>query len=103
MADTGMFKRNAPTGVSWVQIADSLFYHRYPDKGWKPRRSMVKIASQVDHKNPQPYDVSLIVDGNVRLKLTDEGARAMAEALILAADARRRYVEERGDDAANND
>ena len=102
MADIGMFKRNAPTGVSWVQIADSLFY-RYPNKEWKPRRSMVKIASQVDRRNPQPYDVSLIVDGNVRLKLTDEGARAMAEALILAADARRRYVEERGDDAADND
>lgn len=93
MAVNGLFRCKAPTAVCWQMIADSMFYKHQPNRSWIPRDSVVKVSSLADRDDPRGYDLSLTVNGNLRLRLTVEEGRALAEALDLAADARELYLE----------
>ncbi|MGP5589941.1 hypothetical protein [Corynebacterium variabile] len=70
-----------------------MFYKHQPNKKWIPRDSVVKVSSLADREDPRGYDLSLTVNGNLRLRLSVEEGRALAEALDLAADARELYLE----------
>lgn len=92
MAVNGLFRCKAPTAVCWQMTVDSMFYKHQPNRSWIPRDSTVKVSSLADRDDPRGYDLSFMVNGNLRLRLTVEEGRALAEALTLAADARELYM-----------